>query len=221
MAGLMSSAGARARRARIGDQVVGSRRYAAGDPLRHIHWRNFAWTAEPQVKEFEDTPEDALTIAFDASRLYGEVLEDAVRIAASVGAAMCRTGNGVGVVAGSVNAQFAGVEDLLGELALLQPKEGTGLNGMAAFGGSSTHILAIVAEGDTPGQQALADLAARGVRITAVTLRASETGSEADSGAIPSSGEMFVVEGRVGDVPAVLRGLEGAAAPRQAVAAGR
>lgn len=220
MARLMSSVGARTRLARIGDQVVGSRRYAPGDPLRHIHWRNFARAAEPQVKEFEDTPEDALTIAFDAGRLHGEALEDAVRMAASVGAAMCRTGNSVRVVAGSVNAQFVNVEELLGELALLMPKEGASLSEMAVFAGSFAHVLAVVAEDDAPSQQALADLAARGVGVTVVTLRAPEAVGDNDGIARPAPGGMVVVQGRVGDVPAVLRGLEGAASPRQAVAAG-
>jgi uncharacterized protein (DUF58 family) len=216
MAGLMSSSGARTRPARIGDQVVGSRRYAPGDPLRHIHWRNFARAAEPQVKEFEDTPEDALTIAFDANRLHGEVLEDAVRIAASVGAAMCRTGNSVRVVAGTVNAQFVSVEDLLAELAVLGPKEGASLADMAAFAGLSAHVLAIVAEGDAPSWQTVTELRARGVDVAAVMLRMSE----ADGMARHSMDDMVLVEGRVGDVPAVLRGLEGVASPRQAVATG-
>ena len=36
------------------EEFVSLREYRHGDPVRHIHWRSWAKTGKPIVKEFED-----------------------------------------------------------------------------------------------------------------------------------------------------------------------
>jgi uncharacterized protein (DUF58 family) len=61
------------------------RDYRHGDPLRHIHWRSWAKTGKPIVKEYEDEffVRHALVLdTFDAEP-NSDVLEEAVSVAAS------------------------------------------------------------------------------------------------------------------------------------------
>ena len=67
------------------EEFVALREYRHGDPLRHIHWRSWAKTGKPIVKEFEDEffVRHALVLdTFDAEP-HGEILEEAVAVAAS------------------------------------------------------------------------------------------------------------------------------------------
>ncbi len=67
------------------EEFVALRDYRSGDPLRHIHWRSWAKTGKPIVKEFEDEffVRHALVLdTFDAEP-NSEVLEEAVSVAAS------------------------------------------------------------------------------------------------------------------------------------------
>jgi len=61
------------------------REYRRGDPLRHIHWRSWAKTGKPIVKEFEDEffTRHALILDTFTARPPGEVFEEAVSVAAS------------------------------------------------------------------------------------------------------------------------------------------
>ena len=45
---------ARPRRTPMGHEIVSSRQYFPGDPVRDIHWRNTARLGKPMVKEHED-----------------------------------------------------------------------------------------------------------------------------------------------------------------------
>ena len=67
------------------EEFVALRDYRPGDPLRHIHWRSWAKTGRPIVKEYEDEffVRHALVLdTFDAEP-NSEVLEEAVSVAAS------------------------------------------------------------------------------------------------------------------------------------------
>ena len=67
------------------DEFVALRDYRHGDPLRHIHWRSWARTGKPIVKEFEDEffVRHALVLDTFAHGIPGEVFEEAVSVAAS------------------------------------------------------------------------------------------------------------------------------------------
>ncbi len=69
------------------DEFVSLREYRHGDPRRHIHWRSWARTGRPIVKEFADENfvRHALVLdTFEEDPLGGR-LEEAVSVAASFG----------------------------------------------------------------------------------------------------------------------------------------
>lgn len=67
------------------DEFVSLRDYRRGDPLRHIHWRSWAKTGKPIVKEFEDEffVRHALILDTFTARPHSELFEEAVSVAAS------------------------------------------------------------------------------------------------------------------------------------------
>lgn len=67
------------------DEFVALRDYRRGDPLRHIHWRSWAKTGKPIVKEYEDEffVRHALVLDTFSEDPYSEAFEEAVSVAAS------------------------------------------------------------------------------------------------------------------------------------------
>jgi uncharacterized protein (DUF58 family) len=67
------------------EEFVSLRDYRHGDPIRHIHWRSWAKTGKPIVKEFEDEffVRHALILDTFSDEPYSLVLEEAVSVAAS------------------------------------------------------------------------------------------------------------------------------------------
>ena len=67
------------------EEFVALREYRHGDPLRHIHWRSWAKTGKPIVKEFEDEffVRHALVLDTFTDEPHSEVFEEAVSVAAS------------------------------------------------------------------------------------------------------------------------------------------
>jgi len=67
------------------EEFVSLREYRPGDPLRHIHWRSWAKTEKPIVKEFLDEffVRHALVLDTFASAGQADLFEDAVSVAAS------------------------------------------------------------------------------------------------------------------------------------------
>lgn len=67
------------------EEFVALRDYRRGDPLRHIHWRSWARTGQPIVKEFEDEffVRHALVLDTFTGEPHSEILEEAVSLAAS------------------------------------------------------------------------------------------------------------------------------------------
>jgi uncharacterized protein (DUF58 family) len=67
------------------DEFVSLREYRRGDPLRHIHWRSWAKTGTPIVREFEDEffVRHALVLDTFTDRPYSAEFEEAVALAAS------------------------------------------------------------------------------------------------------------------------------------------
>jgi len=67
------------------EEFVALRDYRHGDPLRHIHWRSWAKTGKPIVKEFEDEFFSRYALVLDTftDEPHSEVLEESVSLAAS------------------------------------------------------------------------------------------------------------------------------------------
>lgn len=64
------------------------REYRPGDPLRHIHWKSWAKTGKPIVKEYEDVffPRYGLVLDTFAPAEHAALFEEAVSVAASFAA---------------------------------------------------------------------------------------------------------------------------------------
>lgn len=67
------------------DEFVALREYRRGDPVKHIHWRSWAKTGKPIVKEFEDEffVRHALILDTFTERPHTDEFEEAVSVAAS------------------------------------------------------------------------------------------------------------------------------------------
>jgi len=67
------------------DEFIALRDYRHGDPPRHIHWRSWAKTGKPVVKEFEDEffVRHALVLDTFVDHPCSEAFEEAISIAAS------------------------------------------------------------------------------------------------------------------------------------------
>ena len=73
--------------ASIGDseEFLALREYRPGDPLHRVHWKSFARTQRPIVKEFQDEFHERHALVLDTGRAAGEdaAFEEAVSVAAS------------------------------------------------------------------------------------------------------------------------------------------
>ncbi len=78
-------AGRLPRASNVGDsqEFLALREYTRGDPLRHIHWRSWARTGTPIVKQFENEYLSRLALILDTCTPPGLPLEAALSIGAS------------------------------------------------------------------------------------------------------------------------------------------
>ena len=71
----------------VGDseEFIGLREYRPGDPLQRVHWKSYARTGSPIVKEFQDEFFERHALVLDTSTDKGEdaAFEEAVAVAAS------------------------------------------------------------------------------------------------------------------------------------------
>ena len=73
--------------ASVGDseEFLGLRDYRPGDPLQRVHWKSFARTGKPVVKEYQDEFFERHALVLDTGSSHGEdaAFEEAVALAAS------------------------------------------------------------------------------------------------------------------------------------------
>ena len=160
LAGQARAASELKKRSRTGQEVIGSRYYYPGDPLKLIHWRNTARLRRLAVKEMEDTAERALTIIFDARRDTGQgresTLEYSIKIAASLGVHAIQTGESARLLAGALDGEWVDPEPLLRQLALLEPSGSTDLATSIQSAPRSSPAVVFVAVADIEGVRAVA-----------------------------------------------------------------
>lgn len=75
------------------DEFIGLREYRPGDPLRLIHWRSWARTGRPIVRELEDTffPRHGLVLDTFPAPGHDAAFEEAVSVAASFASTVDRS----------------------------------------------------------------------------------------------------------------------------------
>ena len=204
---------ARPRRTPMGHEIVSSRQYFPGDPVRDIHWRNTARLGKPMVKEHEDAQENVLTIVFDSSRDSGpepdSMVEHCIRVAASVAAHVTSRGGRVRLLTDGLQGGETTWAVLYRELALLEIGHGPGLATLVGSLPGHSPVLALVSEDDSQGLEALARLGARTSNSAVVLLEGF--GRDTDAGATADSLRRLavpVVHGRPGHLVDTLRALE-------------
>lgn len=176
------------RKSRVGMDIAGSRPYFAGDPRRHIHWRNTARAGRPMVKEFEDPKDQTLCLLFDATQVWGEdketTLEYAIKIVASVadyarrnrvsarvwGGGLQGEATGTSFGSGSEAYSEASWPDILKNLALAATGTGPSLAESLDRVPAGSSALAIVSPGDLSSLRALRLSAAAFQQLTVVAL---------------------------------------------------
>jgi len=72
------------------EEFVSLREYRPGDPLRRVHWKSFAKTGKPLVKEYQDEffMRHALVLDTFGPSSLGDAFEEAVSVAASLACAI-------------------------------------------------------------------------------------------------------------------------------------
>ena len=205
----------RPRRTREGQDISSSRRYFPGDPLRHIHWRNTARTGQPMVKEFEDSQENTLVIAFDAFQDIGEgresTLEYSIKIAASVAEYAKGKGSTVRVLAGTLPGHETPWNQLLKDLALMEAGQGVGIPTLVDSIPAGMRTLVIVSETDQDGIDAISHRISGMNEVTIVVLEGFGERPDADLETpprIPLGTGISLVRCRQGDLGGALRSLE-------------
>ena len=203
-------------RSRVGDQITGSRNYVSGDPWHHIHWRNTARTILPQVKEFEQSPDSALVVAFNIHEgVQGEesALEHAVQIAASAGDHVCRSGGVVCIVANGIRQETSSRHLMLRSLALLSGEKTSRRFSLEEQAPPYTAVLVLIEESDVDGLRDAARLAAANREVTAIVLRGFDGSSEpVNAKGLLSSAGARVIECWPGDVESTIAELGSGAA---------
>lgn len=118
-------------------EFVGLREYRPGDPMRQIHWKSWAHTGRPMVKELEDNyfPRYALVLDTFSGSPDESVFEEMVSVAASFIVGLDRSGSLLDLmfIAGEAHTVTAGrdmerAEKLLEVLADVMVEESGGLD---------------------------------------------------------------------------------------------
>jgi uncharacterized protein (DUF58 family) len=172
----------------VGDaeEFLSLREYRPGDPLRHIHWRSWARTGRPIVKELQDEffVRHALVLDTFAAGVAPERFEEAVSVAASFAAGLRSEEALLDLlfVGGRVYCQtagrgLAGTEQLLEVLACVEPCLDRPLSDLAdavlgRAGGLSGCVLVLL-RWDAPRQDLAARLQTLGVAPLVLVVGAS------------------------------------------------
>ena len=172
----------RSRRARTGQEIVGSRPYTGGDSLRHIHWRNTAKLRRLVVKEMEDTSDRSVTIAFDVRRSIGQgretTLEYSIKLAAAVGVHVLKLGEPVRLAAGRLYGEWTEPEPFLRELATLTPSDAPTLSELLQSVPTHSTVVTVSTAVDRDTAQALEYTVTRVPSLAAIVLEGFDESDE-------------------------------------------
>jgi uncharacterized protein (DUF58 family) len=173
----------------VGDseEFLSLREYRPGDPLQRIHWKSFARTGRPIVKEFQDEFFERHALVLDTAGRRGEdeAFEDAVAVAASfvytIETQECLLD--LLFVGSEVHQSTAGrgqlhAENMLETLAGVGPSEPEGFGRLAravlAQCGQLTSCVLVLAAWDDARRGLAERLAASGIEVRAILVCARE-----------------------------------------------
>jgi len=173
--------------ASVGDseEFLALRDYRPGDPLQRVHWKSFARTGKPVVKEYQDEFFERHALILDTGSAQGEdaAFEEAVALAASfvytIDTQDCLLD--LLFVGGEVRAYTAGrgqmrAEHMLEALAGVGPSAPEGFGALAravsARRATLSSVIAIFVNWDDERARFIASLRAEGFGVRALLVRA-------------------------------------------------
>ena len=174
--------------ASVGDseEFLALRDYRPGDPLQRVHWKSYARTGKPVVKEYQDEFFERHALVLDTGSTHGEdaAFEDAVALAASfvytIDTQDCLLD--LLFVGGEVKAYTAGrgqmrAEHMLEVLAAVAPSEPAAFSGLAravlARRATLSSVIAVFVGWDEERARFVAALRAEGFEVRALLVRES------------------------------------------------
>jgi len=172
------------------DEFMSLRDYRPGDPIRHMHWRTWARTRRPVVKEYEDEFVPRYTVVLDtfADADPDDCFEEAVSVAASFACELDTQESlldllfiGAEAFCFSSDRGARQTEMMLEVLASVQ------LSGAAGIEALERHVLSrlrdmsacicIFLDWDEPRQSLVRSLRANGIPVTPLVISAKLDGS--------------------------------------------
>jgi uncharacterized protein (DUF58 family) len=199
----------------VGDteEFLALREYRPGDPLQRIHWKSFARTGRPIVKEFQDEFFERHALVLDTGGAHGEdaAFEDSVAVAASfvytIDTQECLLD--LLFVGGAVRHYTAGRGQLHPE-HMLEVLAGVGASAPQGFAALARAVLeqraqlascVLVLVGWDEARRRLAEqLAASGIEVRAILVCESERA--------PRDAPAWLLTAHPGAIEAALAGLE-------------
>ena len=191
------------------EEFFGLRDYRPGDPLQHVHWKSFARTGRPIVKEFQSEFFERHALALDTAFTGAQAFEEAVSVAASFVYTletqeclldMLFVGDGTHVY--TAGRGLLRAEHLLEVLAGVRMQQGNALERLETAvlerGGGLASCILVLAGGDDARSRLLASLRRAGLQVLAFALVADDVQIDAAQG---------VRRLRVGSVQQDLAGL--------------
>jgi uncharacterized protein (DUF58 family) len=188
------------------DEFVSLRDYRSGDPYRHIHWRSWAKTGKPIVKEFEDEffVRHALVLDTFTDDPRSEVFEEAVSVAASFASALDTQESlldllfvGAEAFCFTAGRGLAHADHMLEILAAVRTCSGQPFNKLSKavleHARAVSGCICVLLAWDKPRQDLVEKLTALGVPLTILVL--VDRGQTVEAGPfVPESGRFHVLE---------------------------
>jgi uncharacterized protein (DUF58 family) len=193
--------------ASIGDseEFLALRDYRPGDPLQRVHWKSYARTGKPVVKDYQDEFFERHALVLDTGSTRGEnaAFEDAVALAASfvytIDTHEClldllfveegASGAPRGVLAYTAGRGQLQSEHMLEVLAAVSPSEPAAFAGLAkSVAGrrdSLSSVILILLAWDEERRKLAAALRASGAQVRALLVRAKDAGAAAGEEPVP------------------------------------
>jgi len=196
--------------ASVGDseEFLALRDYRPGDPLHRVHWKSYARTGRPVVREYQDEFFERHALVLDTGSRHGEdaTFEDAVALAASfvytldtheclldllfVGPAAAMQAAGGGIFAYTAGRGQLQSEHMLEVLAAAMPSEAGAFSGLSraviARRESLSSVILILLSWDEERRRLAAALRATGAEVRVLLVCApGEAPAEPPPGVLP------------------------------------
>jgi len=180
------------------------RDYRPGDPLRHIHWKSWAKTGKPVVKEYQDEffIRHALVLDTFLNALFDEAFEEAIAVASSLACSLQTQESLLDLMfVGDRSYCFTSgrgishAERMLEILAAVQPCREQPFSHLASLvlnrAALLTSIICVLLKWDNERQEMIRRLKALGIPLIVLVIANRDTASIPEPGPMSDTPECF------------------------------